>query len=80
MNVYTVPISGQLVIPAETSDEARDVAVAIADSLGVELFKIIRSENRAALGGRISVGRPSGEMEVCTKTLDRMQSQLSIPV
>lgn len=78
MELFLVPISGKVLIPADNSEAAQAAAEQIAESLRIELESMMGAENRAALSGTIKVGR-AGEMPICRRTLERMTQQLEIP-
>ena len=78
MDLHLVPISGKVLIPADTPETAETIAQEIAESLRVELETIMKAENRAALSGTIRAGKPTA-MPICSTTLERMTQQLEIP-
>lgn len=81
MKLYSFPISGRLLVPANSDDEAKAVAADNAERLQV-LFEecMEKSKGDGALAGGVNVGSNPQVYRVDKRTAERMAAQLEMPI
>jgi len=77
MKLYSFPISGRLLVPANSDDEATAVAADTNERLQI-LFEecVEKSHGEGALGGGVLVGKNPQAYAIDQRTVQRMAAQI----